>query len=377
MPKFHHRFTPRRGSPLGNSVELDTREIEDAGVMEVLQTPGAALGTWAVFDALLVPGHEWFVFHSPLGQSREVKTALSGLFGRFVARAYASRYLGYTHFQTIHSPPMALTGGGGMVRRSRGMATGDLPDWAAWSAPTGALAIIEAKGCNAHSGLGTVLTNAYEQAKRATIMVGRRNATFKRFAIATRWGVDTLGTNPMLWVKDPVVEGSTTPAEQAALGLGLARLHYASLMRGLGLLEIASALSRLATPGDETDQGLVRAAVDALESAPRRDLNSEIGVSPEQPLIGSYVTRGGLIPPTDNLNEADFATLAKLRMRPAFVGVEVTTLKAAITGDLDELTTRLPLRSGATNERGTPRVDLSGAWISRPEEDQVQITDIR
>lgn len=66
MPKFHHRFTPARGSVLGNSVDLATRQIEDAGILEVLQTPGAALGTWAVFDALLVPGHEWFVFHSPL-----------------------------------------------------------------------------------------------------------------------------------------------------------------------------------------------------------------------------------------------------------------------------------------------------------------------
>lgn len=183
MPKFHHRFTPARGSFLGNSVDLATRQIEDAGILEVLQTPGAALGTWAVFDALLVPGHEWFVFHSPLGQSREVKTALSGLFGRFVARAYTTHHLGFSHFQTIHSPPMQLTGAGGYVRRSRGHPSGDLPDWAAWG-PSGQLAIIEAKGCNAASGLGTVLAKAYEQSKRATITVGRRNATFKRYAIA-------------------------------------------------------------------------------------------------------------------------------------------------------------------------------------------------
>lgn len=42
MPKFHHRFTPSRGSSLGNGVDPTTRQIEDAGFLEILQTPGAA-----------------------------------------------------------------------------------------------------------------------------------------------------------------------------------------------------------------------------------------------------------------------------------------------------------------------------------------------
>jgi hypothetical protein len=40
------------------------------------------------------------VFKEPLGQAREVKTALSGLFGRFVVRVYMERYLGISSSPT-------------------------------------------------------------------------------------------------------------------------------------------------------------------------------------------------------------------------------------------------------------------------------------
>ena len=68
--------------------------IEDAGIREVIKIPGAAFGAWSILDALLTPTGAGtpFIFRKPLGQAREVKVALSGLFGRFVARAYLERY---------------------------------------------------------------------------------------------------------------------------------------------------------------------------------------------------------------------------------------------------------------------------------------------
>ena len=85
---FRHTFEPAHQNPIsGQDVRLTIREIEDAGLLEVVQTPGAAFGSWAVLESLLQPGSR-FVFREPLGQAREVKVALSGLFGRFVARAY-------------------------------------------------------------------------------------------------------------------------------------------------------------------------------------------------------------------------------------------------------------------------------------------------
>src|SRR5258708_17206788 len=98
---FAHSFDPASANPIkGPVAELTTDEIEDAGIREVLQTPGATLGSWAILDALLVPTGPGspFVFREPLGQAREVKVALSGLFGRFVARAYLERYFGLSNF---------------------------------------------------------------------------------------------------------------------------------------------------------------------------------------------------------------------------------------------------------------------------------------
>lgn len=85
-----HSFDPASASPIsGATVSLDVSEIGDAGIREVHQTPGAAYGAGSIPDALLSPTGTGtpFIFREPLGQAREVKVALSGLFGRFVSRA--------------------------------------------------------------------------------------------------------------------------------------------------------------------------------------------------------------------------------------------------------------------------------------------------
>jgi hypothetical protein len=53
---FIYSFTPPSLDPSpGATIALDVSEIEDAGIREVLQTPGAAYGAWSVLDALLAP----------------------------------------------------------------------------------------------------------------------------------------------------------------------------------------------------------------------------------------------------------------------------------------------------------------------------------
>lgn len=128
---FRHSFHPWQEDPLhGGKVKLSIEEIEAAGVREVLQTPGAALGSWSLLDALLAKCEE-FRFVEPLGQSREVKVALSGLFGRFVARAYLERYLGLHYFAHLGGAEIEL-GGRLRVRVVRRLdQEGDLPDWVA------------------------------------------------------------------------------------------------------------------------------------------------------------------------------------------------------------------------------------------------------
>jgi hypothetical protein len=75
---FFHSFDPPTASPVaGASVDLEVSDIEDAGIREVLQTPGAAYGAWSILDALLTPTGVGtpFIFREPLGQAREVKVA--------------------------------------------------------------------------------------------------------------------------------------------------------------------------------------------------------------------------------------------------------------------------------------------------------------
>ena len=96
--EFLHEFWPPDESPFSGPARLTVEEIEAAGLLEVVQAPGAGFGHWRILDELLAPGTP-FVFREPLGQSREVKVALSGLFGRFVARAYLTRYLDLQFFR--------------------------------------------------------------------------------------------------------------------------------------------------------------------------------------------------------------------------------------------------------------------------------------
>jgi hypothetical protein len=378
MPYFHHTFEPAAANPVGNSVDLTTREIEDAGLQEILQTPGVALGNWRLFDALLDPGSMGFTFREPLGHAREVKTAVSGLFGRFVARAYATRYLGFSYYTHIHGSSTRLSGrSGGEVRRVPG-ASGDMPDWAVWSV-TGGLGIIEAKGCHDPKGPQATLNRAYQQAERAEIVVRGRRAPFKRFAIATRWGFASPSTVPMLAVKDPAIEGEgVSPEEIQALASGIIRRHCAGLLQSLGQLELATALSELvnATFTPRYSQAL-NGARTALGRAAARTVVMSGADGPDDDLVGNYITRGGPLGDI-TLSAPDQEALTRLKLRPTFIGIEHRVLKAAIEAEPGTLAN---LRRGTVQaaqaspiDRSKPRNDGAGGWVIRLDEDDARLT---
>src|SRR5262245_34296920 len=76
---FTHIFEGGPSPVSTQTVDLDVREIEDAGIKEVLQTSGARVTTWSIIDSLLQPGEQAFRFREPLGAARETKVAISGL----------------------------------------------------------------------------------------------------------------------------------------------------------------------------------------------------------------------------------------------------------------------------------------------------------
>ncbi len=53
---FIHSFDPPEDSSVtGATVDPTVADIEDAGIREVLRTPGIAYGAWSILDALLTP----------------------------------------------------------------------------------------------------------------------------------------------------------------------------------------------------------------------------------------------------------------------------------------------------------------------------------
>ena len=357
---FLHSFDPPADSPVtGATVDLTVADIEDAGIREVLQTPGAAYGAWSILEALLTPTGAGtpFIFKEPLGQAREVKVALSGLFGRFVARAYLERYFNLSIFAHLGSRVIDLD-----RRRKvtiKRLSRGDLPDWIACPSDLSALTVAEAKGCHDAGGPAKALARAWAQAGRIDITAQGRKVTVKRIAVATRWGMAMAGpADAHLSVQDPVDEGEPIePVEKDALFVGLLRLHIANLIRPLGHVDLANALYRLTNqPFAGRLQSDLQAARALLDAAPIREVEK---ASATGGLIGGIVTRAGLVTDTD-VAPADQEALVRLNLRPVFVGIERDLVRVAIDADPEGMRTRLT-QTVRPDEFARP--DGAGGWI--------------
>lgn len=402
---FRHYCEPRGASTSDDEVELSPVQIADAGIREVLQAPGAALGSWKVFDALLARDTTAFRFHEPLGRSREVKTALSGLFGRFVARAYAEQYLNLQYFAHITGEDMPIDGlGYASIRR---LGDGDLPDWVSWRFDQAMLAIVEAKGSHESGSRlsgsegrpDRALARARVQAQRATVVVRGRPADTRHYAIATRWAfvdhdqatiaVERVTVDPdqifaqvsqrlamtgpyqeiELVHKEPDLVEPAEPEETQEAGLAVARLHCANLLEPLGHVELARVLKQIGRVS-AADLDPVDEARRILERSAWFDIGEGFGAAGEaQPtdLIGGYFVRGGPVRPGLDLSQADRERLFDLDLDPVLVGVDRQHLDMLIEGDVEglrtrQITDRLKVRSRDGDE---PRTGGGGDWIVR------------
>ncbi|WP_291618391.1 hypothetical protein [Bradyrhizobium sp.] len=324
-----------------------------------MQTPGTAYGAWSILDTLLTPTGAGtpLIFKEPLGQAREVKVALSGLFGRFVARAYLERYFKLSIFAHLGSRIIDLD------RRKKikvkRLARGDLPDWIACASDLSSLTVAEAKGCHDVGGPAKALDRAWAQAKRIDVTVKDRKVSVKRIAIATRWGMAASGpSDAFLSARDPVDEGDPIePEDQESLFIGLLRLHIANLIKPLGHAELAGALQRLTHQPFpqrlQDDLGRARALLDA---APVREVEKATALGG---LIGGVVTRAGPVTEAD-VAPADQETLARLNLHPVFVGIDRDLIRAAIDAEPQAVRTRV-IQTGRPDEFARP--DRAGGWI--------------
>lgn len=259
----------------------------------------------------------------------------------------------------------------GELRRVAGH-KGDMPDWVAWG-PTAGLAIVEAKGCHDTKSPAAALARAANQANRAEIAINGAVAPFKRYAIATRWGF-TLPkmTHPMLWVDDPEEDGTLTPEERIALEVGIARWHYATLLKPLGFGALAKALLDLTQEGfPSRRERAAEAARRALaESMPYRAERAEGG--PDDALIGGFVSRGGPLI-TERLDFADQEVLRRHALMPTFVGIERRQIKLAIEGVSDSGETQDLAKAPPGTRDGD---DGAGSWVIRIDEESTRIVPV-
>ena len=343
--EFQHNFSPSHESPFSGPARLTVEEIEDAGLLEIVQAPGAGFGHWRILDQLLTSGAP-FVFREPLGQSREVKVALSGLFGRFVARAYLTRYLDFQFFAHVTLDGVVLDGSLnlGVKRRLRG----DLPDWIAAPADLATIAVAEAKGSHDPAGPWSTLNRAWRQANRINVEKDGQRLDVKRVAVATRWGMRGGGPlTPWIAVRDPVEKGDISEPEiEAAAFVGIVRHHIANLVDPLGHANLAASLRQLTVASKNDERAAhIEDAYRHLEAAEAStDRYDELGY----PLIGGIVSRAGAL----QIPEAPPATLEaldSLDLRPAFIGVNGSLVRAAIQGDMPRLR---PPKEDATRAPG-------------------------
>ena len=365
---FWHSFEPPGQSPVsGNRVSLTVDQIEDVGRKEVLQTPGPAFGAWKFLDALVAPGKE-FRFMEPLGQAREVKVALSGLFGRFVVRAYLEQYLGLLYFAHLGREVLVLDGKLAVrVKRVRG-AQGDLPDWIACAGGQSQLTVAEAKGSHEAS-WGRALNKAKEQTRRVDVHGTTGKLGVKRIAVVVRWGMLQGGPKrPWIAVHDPVEEGDERSADALdGAFMGIVRHHLGNLLEPLGHVELAGTLRRLATGanvlGDEGVVGRSRLIERAAEAGMRlRDTarGGQLGNA----VIGGVVTRlGAMVGAPDAPPDLD--AFAGRDLRPAFVGVSVEAIRAAVDGDAAYFRDGPPSGVARTSETATRRLEETAGRVVR------------
>lgn len=369
---FSHSFEPKAKSPIrGKTAHLTVREIEDAGIKEMLQTAGARVSSWSILDALLQPGEDAFRFREPLGVAREVKVAASGLFGRFVARAYLERYMGLSVF--AHLGPSVLSLDGKLhveVRRKPGK-RGDLPDWIACASDLGSITVAEAKGTHDKPGPQKTLQRAWQQVGRVNVVSAGRRLPLKRIAIATRWASKRGGSKtPIIAVQDPMEAGDEdAPAHSDQVGVGIARLHVASLLEPLGYGPLASAIRdltrqdpELAFDGDATDR-----ATRLLHEARSRQIVSERTASGlnDRGLVGALVTRAGPIPGRQ-ISPQLANRLQELKLRPMFVGIGRHVIEAVIAGDPMRVRAAMPQKDSTDESipaESDATFDTSGTFL--------------
>ncbi len=157
----------------------------------------------------------------------------------------------------------------------------------------------------------------------------------------------------------------------------MARLHAATLLAPLSIGEIAKPLMELVrTPFASRVNTYRTHALEALAAyTPVRVEGGE--AMPEDLLLGGYVTPAGPLGRAA-LSSEDRATLRRLGIRPAFVGLEVGVLKRAIEGipEAPPLSARTKADAGLDAVERRSGEDGAGSWVVRLDDESTIVSPL-
>jgi hypothetical protein len=161
-------------------------------------------------------------------------------------------------------------------------------------------------------------------------------------------------------VRDPVDEGLPISDEaRDALYLGILRRHIASMIAPLGHRTLADSLLALASTtslGAEDDASdRARRALEASTRTPKISPFDDM----QEPMVGGFITRAGPIPATE-LSTAEQGALARLALRPVFIGLERRVIESAINADVSVVRSILAAPRASSQAR---RSDAAGTWV--------------
>lgn len=362
--KFKHRFySIDNDIVIDSEIYLDINEIRDATTLEVLQENKPHIFPSAVLNSLLIETEEegeYFTFEKSLGHDREIKRAFSALFGRFIARAYLTRYFSPSLFVPLDGQNSITIDGRMHLEVEKRDSDYDDPDWVVYNDNESSIMIAEAKGSHGRypSQLNGTLDRAYKQTQSVVVTSRGVDLDVKRIAIATRWGVkDSPIDKPYLWVKDPDDKGKPLEEgeEKDAFFIGMLRHHIANLIEPLGYKELSDALRKLTHSPDSVEE-----AREIFDKARKRSgtlfgrrISRIMSDENIDNFIGGYFTDYRRIH-RDSEDSAPF-----FMPNHIFVGVEKNIVLSAIYGHAGKIRDR----SYDLRKRESPYSNYMGCWI--------------
>ena len=249
MQRFSHLRVVDGSVDIGGAKAIALWWLAAAATEEFLQGSPMAPAFVSLFQAHLQPGSSWFRWAGDLAESAEMRRALSGLYGRIVARALLTHRLGFTDFVSLNR--YETTYGGLQVSRNtkivkgdRIYVEGDIPDWIALDPRTRRAVLCEAKGALTGSeaqfkrGTPSCVADGKKQFGRVRVTRGTSLVATRNWVAANFWATEKRKRTPVSLLFDPPSQGEDIPDDRwSDIQAGATMAWARSILSAIGIAQ--------------------------------------------------------------------------------------------------------------------------------------------